>query len=122
MKYNLKVIVLENCPYSIAAVELLNNYNIKFQKILVNQNNKDKFKTNEISTFPQIYMINKNEKILLGGYSDLEEIINIINSSRTSSRNLDIIKDKLKELYSNNKKNIQNIHRIILRIIEIFIS
>ena len=110
MKYKLKVIVLENCPYSIDAVELLNNYNIKFQKILVKQNNKEKFKTNEISTFPQIYMINKNEKLLLGGYSDLEEIINIINKSK----NLDKIKDELKEKYSNNK--------IILRIIEIFIS
>jgi glutaredoxin len=110
MKYKLKVIVLEHCPYSIAAVELLNNYNIKFQKILVKQNNKEKFKTNEISTFPQIYMINKNEKLLLGGYSDLEEIINIINKSK----NLDKIKDELKEKYSNNK--------IILRIIEIFIS
>jgi len=110
MKYKLKVIVLENCPYSIAAVELLNNYNIKFQKILVKQNNKEKFKTNEISTFPQIYMINKNEKLLLGGYSDLEEIINIINQTK----NLDKIKDILKEKYSNNK--------IILRIIEIFIS
>ena len=110
MKYKLKVIVLEHCPYSIAAVELLNNYNIKFQKKLVKQNNKEKFKTNEISTFPQIYMINKNEKLLLGGYSDLEEIINIINKSK----NLDKIKDELKEKYSNNK--------IILRIIEIFIS
>ena len=110
MKYKLKVIVLENCPYSIAAVELLNNYNIKFQKKLVKQNNKEKFKTNEISTFPQIYMINKNEKLLLGGYSDLEEIINIINQTK----NLDKIKDILKEKYSNNK--------IILRIIEIFIS
>ena len=110
MKYKLKVIVLEHCPYSIAAVELLNNYNIKFQKKLVKQNNKEKFKTNEISTFPQIYIINKNEKLLLGGYSDLEEIINIINKSK----NLDKIKDELKEKYSNNK--------IILRIIEIFIS
>ena len=109
MKYKLKVIVLENCPYSIAAVELLNNYNIKFQKILVKQNNKEKFKTNEISTFPQIYMINNNEQLLLGGYSDLEEIINIIKS-----KNLDKIKDELKEKYSNNK--------IILRIIKIFIS
>jgi glutaredoxin len=109
MKYKLKVIVLENCPYSIAAVKLLNNYNIKFQKILVKQNNKEKFKTNEISTFPQIYMINNNEQLLLGGYSDLEEIINIIKS-----KNLDKIKDELKEKYSNNK--------IILRIIKIFIS
>jgi glutaredoxin len=114
MKYKLKVIVLENCPYSIAAVELLTNYNIPFEKILVKQNNKEKFKTSEIATFPQIYMINDKEQILLGGYSDLEEIIDIINSSK----NLDKIKEKLREKYSNYK----NIQRIILRIIEIFVS
>jgi glutaredoxin len=124
MKYKLKVIVLEKCPYSIAAVELLANYNIPFEKILVKQNNKEKFKTQAISTFPQVYMFNDKDQILLGGYSDLEEIINIINSSK----NLDKIKEKFEEKYSNNKytpKNIQrnvqrNIQRIILRIIEIF--
>jgi glutaredoxin len=110
MKYKLKVIILEDCPYSIAAIELLNNNNISFQKKLVSQNNKEKFKTNIISTFPQIYMLNKTRKILLGGYSDLEEIMNIIKSSK----NLDKIKEELK------KKNLNN--KIILRIIEIFIS
>jgi glutaredoxin len=112
MKYKLKVIALENCLYSIAADELLTNYNIPFEKILVKQNNKKKFKTPEISTFPQVYMINDKEQLLLGGYSDLEEIINIINSSK----NLDKIKEKLGEKYSNNKY----IPKIILRIIEIF--
>lgn len=110
MKYKLKVIVLEHCPYSIAAVELLENYNIPFEKILVKQNNKEKFKTEKISTFPQIYIINNNEELLLGGYSDIEEIINIINNSKK----LEKIKDKLNNKYSkfDNKK--------ILRIIEIF--
>ena len=110
MKYKLKVIVLENCPYSIAAAELLTNYNIPFEKILIKQNNKEKFKTSEISTFPQVYMINNKDQILLGGYSDLEEIVDIINSSK----NLDKIKEKLSKKYSN--------YRIILRIIEIFVS
>ena len=114
MKYKLKVIVLENCPYSIAAVELLNNYNIKFNKKLVKQNNKEQFKNSNISTFPQIYIINDKKEILLGGYSDLEEIINIINSSK----DLDIIKEKLDNKYPNHK----NIHKNILRIIEIFVS
>ena len=122
MKYKLKVIVLENCPYSIAAMELLTNYNIPFEKILVKQNNKDKFKTKEISTFPQIYIFNEKDKILLGGYSDLEEIMDIINSYRTSSKNLDKIKEKLGEKYSNYKNIQKNIQRIILRIIEIFVN
>ncbi len=114
MKYALKVIVLENCPYSIAAAELLTNHNIKFKKILVNQETKHKYKTEQISTFPQIYLINKdsdiNQSLLLGGYSNLEEIINIMNSSTK----LEIIKNKLNKKYSLFDK------KTILRIIEIF--
>jgi glutaredoxin len=118
MKYKLKVIVLENCPYSIAAIELLTNHNIPFNKILVTQNNKHKYKTAKISTFPQIYMINKSEKeeLLLGGYSDIEEIINIINDYNPKDSNFDDIKKKLKIKYS---KTIND--KLILRIIEIFV-
>lgn len=113
MKYVLKVIVLENCPYSIAAAEMLTNYNIKFKKILVNQETKHKYKTEQISTFPQIYLINKdteNNQLLLGGYSNLEEIFNIMNSSTK----LETIKNKL------NKKYLLFNKKSILRIIEIF--
>ena len=73
MKYELKVVVLENCPYSIAAAELLTNHKIKFKKILVNHETKYKYKTEQISTFPQIYLLNNKVEILLGGYSDLEK-------------------------------------------------
>lgn len=110
MKNKLKVIILENCPYSIAANQLLSNYNIPFEKIVVNQNTKDKYKTNIISTFPQIYILNKNKEILLGGYNDIEEIINIINSSN----NLDKIKEKFNEKYPKYD------YKIILRIIQLF--
>ena len=110
MKYILKAIILENCPYSMAAVELLTNHNIEFKKILVTQETKHKYKTEQISTFPQIYFYSEKIEELLGGYSDLEEIINIINSSTK----LNIIKKKLNKKYKmfNNKK--------ILRIIQIF--
>jgi glutaredoxin len=111
MKSTLKVIVLKNCPYSIAAVELLTNNKIPFKKIVVTQETKYKYKTKEISTFPQIYILNKSEQILLGGYSDIEEIVNIINQSK----NLDKIKKKLNIKYS---KNVDK--KIILRIIELF--
>jgi glutaredoxin len=111
MKYVLKVIVLENCPYSMAAVELLNNYNIKFKQINVNHNTKHKYKTDKISTFPQVYIIDKNnDNLLIGGYSDIEEIINIINKNK----NLTNIKNKI------NKKYTHFDNKIILRIIEIF--
>ena len=112
MKYKLKVIVLENCPYSIAAVELLNNYKIQFDKIVVNREEKEKYKTDEISTFPQIYILNKSEKLLLGGYSDIEEIINIINQYK----DLNKIKKKLNIKYIHKMNN----NKIILRIIALF--
>jgi glutaredoxin len=108
MKYELKIIVLENCPYSIAAVELLENYNISFKKTIVTQETKFKYKTPEIDTFPQVFM----NDILLGGYNDINEIINIINSSS----NLKIIKNKIMKKY--NKLN----ERSVLRIIQLFMK
>ena len=110
MKILLKVIVLENCPYSMSAVELLSNYNIPFKKIMVNQNTKHKYKTDKISTFPQVYIVNKDEELLLGGYVDIEEIMDLVNKYK----NLNNIKTKLNIKYPNfdNKQ--------ILRIIEIF--
>ncbi len=110
MKNKLKVIILENCPYSIAVNQLLTNFHIPFEKIVVNQNNKYKYKTDIISTFPQIYILNKNEEILLGGYSDIEEILDIINATT----NLDEIKEKLFKKYPNFD------NKIILRITQIF--
>jgi glutaredoxin len=112
MKYSLKIIVLENCPYSMAAVELLNNYNIKFKQITVNQETKHKYKTDIISTFPQIYIIEQDKELLIGGYLDIEEIINIINQNK----NLTNIKKNL------NKKYTKFDNKRILRIIEIFIN
>ena len=109
MKYLLKSIILKNCPYSIALKELLNNLHISSKYINVTQETKYKYKTNIIDTFPQVYIINNNTNILLGGYSNAKEIIEIINL-----RDLDIIKSKLKKLYP------QFDNKIILRIIEIF--
>ena len=54
--YSLRAILLEGCPYSNSANELLKNYNIPVDITWVNQNNKNNFKTDMISTFPQIYL------------------------------------------------------------------
>jgi glutaredoxin len=111
MKYLLKSIILKNCPYSIALKELLDDLHISSKYINVTQETKYKYKTNIIDTFPQVYIINNNNNtnILLGGYSNTKEIIEIINL-----RDLNIIKSKLKKLYP------QFDNKIILRIIEIF--
>jgi len=75
--YYLFVVTLENCPYSSAAIELLNSFKIKFKNLIVKRIEKDKYKTNEIQTFPQIYLKKtpSHDSLLLGGYSDLKEFV-----------------------------------------------
>ena len=109
-KYYLKAIILENCPYSLALDEMLNNNHIVFNKILINQNNKHKYKTKLIDTFPQLYLINDNNEYLIGGYSTSKEIIDIIKNNH----NLDIIKEKLKIYLPNfNIKQILRLTQLI---------
>lgn len=73
--YYLYIITLEDCPYSIAALKLLDSLNIEYKHLIVNRINKEKYKTEEINTFPQIYLVKDDKKLLLGGYSDLKEFI-----------------------------------------------
>ena len=75
--YYITAILLEGCKYSINAKQLLENNNINAEIINVNQNNKENYKTNEIKTFPQIYLCKYNNKgtQLLGGYTELYEFI-----------------------------------------------
>ena len=85
--YYLYIITLEDCPYSIAAIDLLKSLKIKYKRLKVNQKNKEKYKTQEIDTFPQIYIVKDKKKLLLGGYSNLKEftdifIINVVLRKR----------------------------------------
>ncbi len=75
--YYLKAILLDGCPYSIAAKDLLAVNNIPAEIVNVNSANKNQFKTNTISTFPQLYLCKtgNNGTQLLGGYDDLAEFI-----------------------------------------------
>lgn len=78
-KYYINAVILNGCGYSKAANELLDKYpNIKKKYVFVNYDEKDKYKTELIQTFPQIYLKkeNSNNNLLLGGYSDLENFIN----------------------------------------------
>jgi glutaredoxin len=76
MEYYIKAILLEDCVYSIRAKELLELNKIKSDIINISSSEKDKYKTNQIYTFPQIYLC-KHDKgsLLLGGCSDLEDFI-----------------------------------------------
>lgn len=77
--YYLFVVVLEGCPFSMNAVKLLKKYNINFKHLKVTSNDKDKYKTSEIQTFPQIYLKKKRteDSLLLGGYTDLKKFFDI---------------------------------------------
>jgi len=77
MNYYIKAILLEGCGYSSRAKELLERNNIKCEIINISSTEKDKYKTDKIDTFPQIYLCKYNTvgNLLLGGCSDLEDFI-----------------------------------------------
>jgi glutaredoxin len=72
--------ILENCFYCNKAIQLLTNNNIKFKKIIIENNNevKNNYKIqNGMDTFPQIFLRVDSDKFRkIGGYLDLEQFIN----------------------------------------------
>jgi hypothetical protein len=80
--HKLESIILKGCPYSEALVSLLKAHHIKHNMIKVDTNTKNKYKTDIIDTFPQLYIIIRGRKLLIGGYNDVKNIINIINEYR----------------------------------------
>jgi glutaredoxin len=83
-KYFIKAIVLENCPYSINAEKLLNEYKIKHDIIRVTHITKNQYKNATINTFPQIYLkkLNYPDNLLIGGYSNLKSLIDTFRSNK----------------------------------------
>jgi glutaredoxin len=114
--YYFKLVSLENCPYSIACIELFTNNMIKHELVQVKYDEKEKFKSDEIHTFPQIYLKKKKSKgsILIGGYTDIKKYYDIINLE--SSYN-DRILNKIKVLLNKNNNIISN--RSVLRVIQL---
>jgi len=86
--YYLHSVILENCPYSNAANQLLKNHpNIKTKITLVNDSNKENYKTKQIDTFPQIYLKKNNDKgsLLIGGYTELKELFYLFYKTKYSN-------------------------------------
>ena len=77
--YYLYCVILEDCPFSIEAKKLLDSHN-KFKKEIniIKYNDKEKYKTELINTFPQIYLKKYGSKgsQLIGGYTDIQYIFN----------------------------------------------
>jgi glutaredoxin len=109
--YYLFIVVLDGCGYSRAAIELLNNFNIKYKSLKINQDEKSKYVTTEINTFPQVYLKKNvtNDTLLLGGYDDLKYFCDIFRHKKYDEQN---IIDFSKKYSFWNKKS-------ILRLIEI---
>ena len=82
--YSIKLISLNNCPYSIAAEKFFKDKKIKIELVKINHNKKNLYKNNKIDTFPQIYLISsgKNHSKLLGGFNDIQDIKLLMFSSR----------------------------------------
>ena len=117
MSYFLKIIALENCGFSKKALDLLINNNIEHELVTINYNDKEKFKTNNINTYPQIYLMKKNSKghLLLGGYDKLNNFINVFKDIKN--------KDNLSNEKENfMKNNINWSNKATLRLIKLVLS
>lgn len=107
--YYLDVISLEGCPYSMNTEKIIEKNNIINNLVKVSRSEKENYKNEKIRTFPQIYLkkYNSNGSLLLGGNTDLEEIISL------RGNNLEVQKKHLEKKYNKISK------KIILRIIEL---
>lgn len=114
--YYLQLISLKDCPYSEAANSLVNDNKINSKITIVNRNEKDKFKTQEIDTFPQVYLKkeNSNGSLLLGGYTELKSYYDLVQSGKNK-------KDSLSQIKGQIKKNINISDKSILRLMELLI-
>ena len=86
------IVALEGCPYSAQAVDLLTamsqrHPNFKFKVTWVNASNKQKYKTPDRQTFPQISFQVKTtrgvQSIYVGGCENLEELISWARQLKT---------------------------------------
>ena len=96
--YYVKAILLQNCPYSIAAQQLLNNFKIPHQITHITENEKITFKNDSIDTFPQIFLrkYNTNGNLLLGGYDDLNYFVQTFKGKKLSDENINKFMAKYK--------------------------
>jgi glutaredoxin len=113
-KYYLLFVYLDGCPYSKTALQTLENFNVKYKKIIVHQDNKEKYKNNDIATFPQIYMVKRRNKdsLLLGGYDTLKEFVDTFIGKKITDKEINYFLGK----------NMFWSKHTILRLIELFLQ
>ena len=92
------VILLNGCPYCIAVEKLLNTFNksIKIKYIRINSSDMEKYKTKKITTFPQVYFIDENDKsYLIGGYDTTKDLVDKIRTININEISRESLKDIL---------------------------
>jgi glutaredoxin len=87
------IYTIQECSFCRKALTLLNERNIKYKQILVKQKDKGKFK-NKMLTFPQIFY----GKSPIGGFEDLQFIIDICDDLKDNNISIRIIKGICKDL------------------------
>lgn len=75
-KFCLQAILLIDCSYSNALSKLFSKQNIKADITNVSFDNKEKYKTDKIQTFPQVYFSDK----LIGGYDIMNQLYTIVKN------------------------------------------
>jgi glutaredoxin len=115
--YYLNIISLKNCPYSEAANSLVKNNNIKSKVTIINSDEKEKYKTDIINTFPQVYLKKENSSgsVLLGGYDTLKTYYDLVQQGKNKKETLDSIKIKIRD------SNSDITDKSILRLVELMI-
>ena len=89
----LNIYSLDGCYYSQSLEELLNSNKIKYNLNRVNLENKSKIKEkNKMSTFPQVFLNSKNVDYKVGGFDDVNYILDEIKTKN----NLDLIINNIK--------------------------
>jgi len=89
--YYLHIVALINCPYSNASIELVKDQKFKSVITKVDNNNKDNYKTDDIDTFPQIYLKKNNNpgSLLLGGHTELKKFFDTFHVTEYKKENVD---------------------------------
>jgi glutaredoxin len=96
--YYIKAIFLNNCSYSTAAKELLDNFKIPYKSTIISGNEKNNYVNDMIDTFPQLYLRKHNTfgNLLLGGYDELNQFIQTFKGQKLNDENIKKFMDKHK--------------------------
>ena len=94
--YYIFAVLLENCPYSNNARQLLETNNINHEIQTIKYEDKEKFKLENYDFYPQIFLKKKNsmDSLFLGGYNDLNIFINTFRNNSYNDDNINKFNNK----------------------------